>query len=67
MFLQGCWIGPAQGDGALCAGPPLRAFKFETELGVQDPSGLWGPAGCAADGSADNLAHQWQAELKNGR
>merc|ERR1719476_1021833 len=65
MFFQDGLTGSAWGDWALYTGSPLRAF--ESELGVQDPVGLWDPAGFTADGSTENFARRRQTELKHGR
>merc|ERR1712087_411492 len=65
MFFQDGLTGSAWGDWSLYTASPLRAF--ENELGVQDPVGLWDPAGFTADGSVENFARRRQTELKHGR
>merc|ERR1712183_1118458 len=65
MFFQDGLTGSAWGDWSLYTASPLRAF--ENELGVQDPVGLWDPAGFTADGNVENFARRRQTELKHGR
>merc|ERR1719159_1696454 len=65
MFFQDGLTGSAWGDWALYTGSPLRAF--ENELGVQDPVGVWDPAGFTADGNVENFRRRRQTELKHGR
>merc|ERR1712064_250780 len=65
MFFQDGLTGSAWGDWANYTDSPLRAF--ESELGVQEPTGFWDPAGCTADGNAENFARRRRTELKHGR
>merc|ERR1719209_2324887 len=65
MFFQNGLTGSAWGDWSLYTASPLRAF--ENELGVQDPVGLWDPAGFTSDGNVENFARRRQTELKHGR
>merc|ERR1719464_2463158 len=53
MFFQDGLTGSAWGDWALYTASPLRAF--ESELGVQDPVGLWDPVGFTTDGNVENF------------
>merc|ERR1711972_275642 len=40
---------------------------FETELGVQAPTGFWDPAGFCKDGNAANFGRRRATEIKHGR
>merc|ERR1712050_534693 len=65
MFFQDGLTGSAWGDWALYTASPLRAF--ESELGVQAPTGFWDPLGFTKDGNADNFARRRVTEIKHGR
>jgi len=41
-----------------------RRHQSRSELGVQDPVGLWDPLGFASDGNGEKLRHQ--TELRHG-
>merc|ERR1739847_126335 len=65
MFFQDGLTGSAWGDWALYTDSPLRAF--ESELGVQAPTGFWDPMGFAKDGSEENFKRRRASEIKHGR
>jgi len=65
MFFQDGLTGSAWGDWALYTDSPLRAF--ESELGVQAPTGFWDPAGFTKDGSEVNFKRRRASEIKHGR
>ena len=65
MFFQDGLTGSAWGDWATYTASPLRAF--ESELGVQEPVGLWDPAGFTADGDLAKFKRRRSVELKHGR
>merc|ERR1712196_755174 len=65
MFFQDGLTGSAWGDWAAYTDSPLRAF--ESELGVQAPTGFWDPAGFVADGDEENFKRLRSAEIKHGR
>jgi hypothetical protein len=65
MFFQDGLTGSAWGDWALYTGSPLRAF--ESELGVQPPTGFWDPAGFTKDGDADAFKRRRCVEIRHGR
>merc|ERR1719284_255621 len=65
MFFQDGLTGSAWGDWALYTDSPLRAF--ESELGVQAPTGFWDPAGFTKDGDAAKFKRRRQTEIKHGR
>merc|ERR1719450_1144600 len=65
MFFQDGLTGSAWGDWANYTDSPLRAF--ESELGVQAPTGFWDPLGYCNDGDAENFARRRSTELKHGR
>eukprot|EP00444_Apocalathium_aciculiferum_P033619 CAMPEP_0183484804 /NCGR_PEP_ID=MMETSP0370-20130417/179107_1 /TAXON_ID=268820 /ORGANISM="Peridinium aciculiferum, Strain PAER-2" /LENGTH=847 /DNA_ID=CAMNT_0025678097 /DNA_START=117 /DNA_END=2660 /DNA_ORIENTATION=- len=65
MFFQDGLTGSAWGDWALYTASPLRAF--ESELGVQQPTGFWDPLGFSKDGDASNFRRRRVTEIKHGR
>merc|ERR1712151_943355 len=65
MFFQDGLTGSAWGDWANYTDSPLRAF--ESELGVQAPTGFWDPAGFCKDGDADEFTRRRVVEIKHGR
>ncbi|CAK0858635.1 unnamed protein product [Prorocentrum cordatum] len=65
MFFQDGLTGSAWGDWALYTASPLRAF--ESELGVQAPTGFWDPLGYTNDGSVENFQRRRSTEIKHGR
>merc|ERR1712203_115252 len=65
MFFQDGLTGGAWGDWALYTDSPLRAF--ENELGVQEPVGLWDPAGFSSSGDVTAFKRRRTVELKHGR
>ncbi|CAK0817367.1 unnamed protein product, partial [Prorocentrum cordatum] len=65
MFFQDGLTGSAWGDWALYTDSPLRAF--ESELGVQAPTGFWDPLGYTNDGSVENFQRRRSTEIKHGR
>jgi len=65
MFFQDGLTGSAWGDWALYTASPLRAF--ESELGVQPPTGFWDPLGFTKDGDAAAFKRRRAVELKHGR
>merc|ERR1719162_1648389 len=65
MFFQDGLTGSAWGDWANYADSPLRAF--ESELGVQAPSGYWDPAGLSGDGDVTSFKRRRSTEIKHGR
>jgi len=65
MFYQDGLTGSAWGDWAQYTDSPLRAF--ESELGVQAPTGFWDPAGFVMDGDEENFKRMRSAEIKHGR
>jgi len=65
MFFQDGLTGSAWGDWALYEASPLRAF--ESELGVQAPTGFWDPLGYTNDGSVENFQRRRSTEIKHGR
>jgi len=48
-----------------CRNTALTAF--ESELGVQAPTGFWDPMGLARDGDADKFKRRRASEIKHGR
>merc|ERR1712232_1059746 len=65
MFFQDGLTGSAWGDWALYTNTALRAF--ESELGVQSPTGFWDPLGFTRDGSEENFKRRRASEIKHGR
>merc|ERR1719203_334529 len=65
MFFQDGLTGSAWGNWELYTASPLRAF--ESELGVQAPTGFWDPLGYTNDGSAENFQRRRSTEIKHGR
>merc|ERR1719343_1760903 len=65
MFFQDGLTGSAWGDWANYTDSPLRAF--ESELGVQAPTGFWDPAGFCKDGDTDEFTRRRVVEIKHGR
>ena len=65
MFFQDGLTGSAWGDWANYTESPLRAF--ETELGVQPPTGFWDPLGFTKGGDAASFRRRRYVELKHGR
>eukprot|EP00971_Amphidinium_carterae_P322719 6414118-Amphidinium_carterae.1 len=65
MFFQDGLTGSAWGDWASYTASPLRAF--ESELGVQAPTGFWDPLGFAKDGSMKAFKRRRASEIKHGR
>jgi len=65
MFYQDGLTGSAWGDWALYEDSPLRAF--ESELGVQAPTGFWDPMGLSKDGDMETFRRRRFVELKHGR
>ncbi|CAK0811692.1 unnamed protein product [Prorocentrum cordatum] len=65
MFFQDGLTGSAWGDWANYTDSPLRAF--ESELGVQAPTGFWDPAGFTKDGDVDDFTRRRVTEIKHGR
>merc|ERR1712224_292910 len=65
MFFQDGLTGSAWGDWSLYTASPLRAF--ESELGVQEPTGFWDPLGFTADGDVASFKRRRSVELKHGR
>merc|ERR1719356_2307689 len=65
MFFQDGLTGSAWGDWELYTASPLRAF--ESELGVQAPTGFWDPLGYTNDGDAENFYRRRCTEIKHGR
>ena len=64
LFQDGL-TGSAWGDWALYEGSPLRAF--ESELGVQAPTGFWDHLGYTNDGSGENFQRRRSTLIKHGR
>jgi hypothetical protein len=65
MLFQDGLTGSAWGSWDLYTASPLRAF--ESELGVQAPTGFWDPAGYLDDGERETYMMMRTAELKHGR
>merc|ERR1712060_1031320 len=65
MFFQDGLTGSAWGDWSLYTASPMRAF--ESELGVQSPTGFWDPLGFTADGDEAAFKRRRSVELKHGR
>jgi len=65
MFYQDGLTGSAWGDWGLYTDSPLRAF--ESELGVQAPTGYWDPLGLGKDGDMETFRRRRFVELKHGR
>merc|ERR1711862_1051726 len=65
MFFQDGLTGSAWGDWALYTDSPLRAF--ESELGVQAPTGFWDPVGFTKDGDSIAFKRRRITEIKHGR
>ena len=65
MFFQDGPTGGAWNDWTLYTASPLRAL--ENELGVQDPAGIWSPAGFTADGNDGDFVRLRQTELNHSR
>ena len=65
MFFQVGLTGSAWGDWADYTDSPFRAF--ESELGVQAPTGFWDPAGFTKDGDTDEFTRRRIVEIKHGR
>eukprot|EP00972_Heterocapsa_arctica_P111576 16426845-Heterocapsa_arctica.AAC.1 len=57
MVFQDGLNGSAWGNRALDTASPQPDLN---ELGVQAPVGFWDPAGFAAEGNTENLAHRRQ-------
>merc|ERR1712060_556493 len=64
-FFQDGLTGSPWGDWDLYTASPLRAF--ETELGVQAPTGFWDPVGFTKDGDAAAFKRRRITEIKHGR
>merc|ERR1711953_396201 len=65
MFFQDGLTGSAWGDWANYSDSPLRAF--ESELGVQAPTGFWDPLGFTREGDVDAFKRRRASEIKHGR
>ena len=65
MFFQDGLTGSAWGDWALYTASPLRAL--ESEPGIQEPVGSWGPVGFTKDSDEASYKRRRSVECKHGR